>query len=95
MSAGVAAGYGELPSSHSIAALKRINIDLTPHKSQPVTQELIDRRIEELPDASFMENRFNGAFVIHLIKALLGFLNKLRIVEPVISPPQSNYGYIF
>lgn len=42
-SAGIAAGYGEPPSNHSIAALKRINIDLTPHKSQPVTQSLIDR----------------------------------------------------
>ena len=41
-SAGVAAIHDEPPSAHSISALKRINIDLTPHKSQPVTQELID-----------------------------------------------------
>ena len=41
-SAGVAAIPGEPPSAHSIAALNRINIDLTSHKSKPITQELID-----------------------------------------------------
>lgn len=42
-SAGVAAGYGDHASSNSVAALKKVKIDLTQHKSQPVTQELIDR----------------------------------------------------
>ena len=43
VSAGVACGAGEPPASNSIAALKKVKIDLTQHQSQPVTQELIDR----------------------------------------------------
>lgn len=42
-SAGVAAGYGEPASTNSIAAVKKVKLDLTEHKSQPVTQDLIDR----------------------------------------------------
>ena len=42
-SAGVAAGYGEPASSNSVAALKRVKIDLGQHKSQQVTQELLNR----------------------------------------------------
>ena len=42
-SAGVAAGYGEPASSNSAAALKRVNVDLGKHQSQPVTQEMLDR----------------------------------------------------
>jgi protein-tyrosine phosphatase len=43
VSAGVAAGYGEPASVNSVTALKRVKIDLDGHKSQPVTQDLIDR----------------------------------------------------
>lgn len=42
-SAGVAAGVGESPSENSVAALRKVKIDLEPHLSQPLTQELIDR----------------------------------------------------
>lgn len=43
VSAGVAAGYGEPASVNSVTALKKVKIDLDGHKSQPVTQDLIDR----------------------------------------------------
>ena len=43
VSAGVAAGYGEPASTNSIAVLKKVKIDLGRHKSQPLTQDLIDR----------------------------------------------------
>ena len=43
VSAGVAAGYGDPASANSVAALKKIKIDLGRHKSQPLTQDLIDR----------------------------------------------------
>jgi protein-tyrosine phosphatase len=43
VSAGVAAGYGEPASANSVAALKKVKLDLTRHKSQLVTQDLIDR----------------------------------------------------
>jgi protein-tyrosine-phosphatase len=43
VSAGVAAGYGEPASSNSVAALKKVKLDLSTHKSQPVTEDLLDR----------------------------------------------------
>ncbi|TVP80659.1 MAG: low molecular weight protein arginine phosphatase [Puniceicoccaceae bacterium] len=43
ISAGVAAGYGDPASANSVAALKKIELDLSRHKSQPVTQDLINR----------------------------------------------------
>jgi len=42
-SAGVAADYGDPASPNSVAALKKVKIDLDRHKSQPLTQDLIDR----------------------------------------------------
>ena len=41
-SAGVAAWPGSPASYEGIAALKDIDIDLTPHVSQPITTELVD-----------------------------------------------------
>lgn len=43
VSAGVAAGYGDPASANSVAALKKVQLDLTRHKSQPVTQNLINQ----------------------------------------------------
>ncbi|PXA04183.1 protein tyrosine phosphatase [Coraliomargarita sinensis] len=42
LSAGVAAGYGDPASKNSVAALKKVQLDLTKHKSQPLTDELIE-----------------------------------------------------
>ena len=43
VSAGVAAGYGISASENSVSVLKRVQLDLTNHKSQPVTEDLIQR----------------------------------------------------
>ena len=43
VSAGVAAGYGSPASRNSIEALRRVDLDLSHHKSQPLTDELLDR----------------------------------------------------
>ena len=43
ISAGVAAGYGDPASANSVAALKKVGLDLSHHKSQPLTTDLIDR----------------------------------------------------
>ena len=43
LSAGVAAGFGDAASTNSVNAMKKIQLDLTRHKSQPVTQSLIDQ----------------------------------------------------
>jgi len=42
VSAGVAAGYGDRASENSVAALKKVKLDLSKHKSQPLTDELIE-----------------------------------------------------
>lgn len=41
VSAGIAAGYGDPASANSVAALKKVQLDLSRHQSQPVTQNLI------------------------------------------------------
>ncbi len=42
-SAGIAADYGDPASANSVAALKKLKLDLSQHKSQPLTNDLIDR----------------------------------------------------
>ena len=41
VSAGVAAGYGDPASANSVDALKKVQLDLTRHKSQPLSDHLI------------------------------------------------------
>jgi len=43
VSAGVAAGYGDPASANSVAALKKVKLDLTRHKSQPLTEDLVQQ----------------------------------------------------
>lgn len=43
VSAGVAAGFGNPASVNSVKALQRVDIDLSRHKSQPLTDELLER----------------------------------------------------
>ncbi|MEN8662616.1 MAG: low molecular weight protein arginine phosphatase [Lentimonas sp.] len=43
VSAGVASGYGNPASTNSVAALKKVKIDLSKHRSQPVTTDLLER----------------------------------------------------
>jgi len=40
-SAGVIAGYGGTASLHAVTVLDELGVDLTSHRSQPVTQELV------------------------------------------------------
>lgn len=42
ISAGVAARTGEPASEHSVTALKKVGIDLACHRSQPLTQQMLD-----------------------------------------------------
>lgn len=43
VSAGVAASRGDSASANSVAALKKVGLDLSGHRSQPLTPELADR----------------------------------------------------
>ena len=45
ISAGVAARWGDPVSANSVAAMKKVGLDIAPHRSQPVTQELLDRAL--------------------------------------------------
>jgi protein-tyrosine-phosphatase len=42
ISAGVAARPGESVSENSVIALKKVGIDLSQHRSQPLTQQMLD-----------------------------------------------------
>ena len=42
ISAGVAARNGEPVSENSVLALKKVGLDISPHRSQPLTQRLLD-----------------------------------------------------
>jgi protein-tyrosine-phosphatase len=48
ISAGVAARPGECVSEHSVTALKKVGIDISRHRSQPLTQEMIDHAVAVL-----------------------------------------------
>ncbi len=43
ISAGVVARRGDVVSANSVAALKKVGLDVSQHRSQPVTQEMLDR----------------------------------------------------
>ncbi len=43
ISAGIAADNGNGPSDNTIRAMERVNIDVSEHKSQMLTQEIIDK----------------------------------------------------
>src|SRR6187401_810428 len=42
ISAGVAARVGEQVSENSVLALRKVGLDVSQHRSQPLTQEMID-----------------------------------------------------
>lgn len=45
VSAGIAARDGDFVSPNSVTALRKVGIDIAGHRSQPVTQELLDRAL--------------------------------------------------
>ena len=45
VSAGVSARGGEPPTEHSIATLKKVGIDITGHRSRPLSQEMLDQAL--------------------------------------------------
>jgi len=48
ISAGVAARTGEMVSENSVYALKKVGIDLSQHRSQPLTQQMLDEAVAVL-----------------------------------------------
>lgn len=86
-SAGVAAGYGEPASINSVAALKKVKLDLAQHKSQPVTQELLDRAfmIIGMTDShlDILEHYHKGLPQrMHLFREFMGPDEDVQIPDP-------------
>ena len=48
VSAGVVARKGDLVSANSVTALKKVGLDLAGHRSQPLTQDMLDRALAVL-----------------------------------------------
>ena len=48
ISAGVAARSGDVVSENSVRALKKVGLDIAQHRSQPVTQRILDEAIAVL-----------------------------------------------
>ena len=85
VSAGVAAGYGDPASGHSVAALRKVKLDLSHHQSQPLTDELIDQAFAIFGMADSHVNILNryipaGTVRIHLMREFLG--NDDQIPDP-------------
>lgn len=87
VSAGVAAGYGDPASTNSVAALKKVQLDLSRHKSQPVTQDLIERAFlilgmtqSHLDILQHYHTNLPGR--LHLFRAFMGADHDIEIPDP-------------
>jgi protein-tyrosine-phosphatase len=88
VSAGVAAGYGDPASENSVAALKKVDLDLRHHKSQPLTTDLIDRAfaIFGMTDSHLDALRYLCSEVperTHLLRDFLGDGEDNQIPDPI------------
>lgn len=86
-SAGVASGYGDAASGNSVAALKKVNLDLSHHKSQPLSEELIERAfaIFGMTDSHLDVLRHyypNLPERVHLLRGFLGEGEDDQIPDP-------------
>lgn len=91
ISAGVVARPGERVSENSVAALKKVGIDIAGHRAQPVTQEMLDtalavlcmteghRSMIELQAAPVPKN-------LHLFRAFLPGADAKEIGDPFGGP---------
>ena len=87
VSAGVAAGSGEPASANSVAALKKVQLDLGRHKSQPLTADLVDRAfaIFGMTDShlDILKHYFpNLPERVHLFREFLGDGSDDQIPDP-------------
>ena len=87
VSAGVAAGYGDPASANSVAALKKIKLDLDRHKSQPLTQDLIDRAFLVLGMTQSHINVLNHYYTglpdrVHLFREFMSKNENPEIPDP-------------
>jgi len=87
VSAGVAAGFGDPASENSIAALRNMGLDLSHHKSQPLTDELIHRAFAIFGMTSSHLEVLRHYYPelpehVHLLRAFLGEDEDEQIPDP-------------
>ncbi|MFU8847091.1 MAG: low molecular weight protein arginine phosphatase [Opitutales bacterium] len=88
VSAGVAAGYGDPASENSVAALRKVDLDLSHHKSQPLTSNLIERAfaIFGMTDSHIEVLRHYYPELperVHLLRGFLGEEEGNQIPDPI------------
>lgn len=93
ISSGIAAFDGEPASEHSVSALQEINIDLSNHKSQPVTQTLFQESDLILcmteTHRDFLKKNFSDKNKpIFLIRELIPNTTDIQIPDPFGGHPK-------
>jgi protein-tyrosine phosphatase len=91
ISAGVAARGGEPATDHAVAALRKVNLDISGHVSQPVTQELLDGALAvlcmtETHRAILRINSDKIARNLYLFKEFMPQRGGKEIADPYGSP---------
>lgn len=87
ISAGIAAGSGYPATENSVAALKKVGLDLSGHSSRPLTQDLLDEAL-----AVFCMTESHRAMIevsfdrvpknLHLFREFVGQDNDSEIPDP-------------
>lgn len=88
VSAGVAAGYGDPASENSVAALKKVGLDLGHHQSQPLTPDLINRAfaIFAMTDSHLDALRYFSPELpqrAHLLRGFMANTEDKQIPDPI------------
>lgn len=87
VSAGIVARPGEPVSAHSVAALRKVGVDIGSHRARPLTQELLDGAL-----AVFCMTRSHCTSIelqgapaparLHLLRAFAGGASPAEIADP-------------
>jgi protein-tyrosine phosphatase len=87
VSAGVAAAQGSPATEHSVAAMKKVGIDVSDHESQPLTQTMLDSALAVLcmteTHRALIELQFQRVPPnIHLFREFIGKDADAEIPDP-------------
>jgi protein-tyrosine-phosphatase len=87
VSAGVASRTGEPASPHAVTAMKKVGLDLSGHRSRPVTQALLDNAILVLCMTESHRDMIEETAEpvpprVHLFKEFTGAKRDLEIPDP-------------
>jgi protein-tyrosine-phosphatase len=87
ISAGVASHEGDPASPHAVTALKKVGLDLSSHRSRPITQKLLDSSVLVLcmteSHRDMIEMTADPAHPrVHLFKEFTGAKHDLEIPDP-------------